>query len=556
MKAIKALLLGFAAAVIGAAGSQGADLPTRKAAPVEYVRICSVFGPGYFYIPGSDTCIKLSGHVRAEYAWLQTYTRGDQSNYRMEARLGFDAMTQTDFGPLHTNVNIDLRRQTGSGWFGSGTSARGGYAIQFWGPAGGFPSYSGVDTVNQKLQTYVNVYSAFVQWGGLTAGRLQSFFDFYAGNDTWFGIGDSNIITQALAYTYTFGSGFSATLSIEDPKERQRFPVAGLAPVGSGGINPSVPSPPFTNVFPFAFSPWSAPAIFGAPLLGPVATPTVGSISYVQRESIPDVVGQLHLTQGWGEAQLSAAYHRVSTVGGTIINLTPTNGAAPGFVQNPLVPTVPGGFGALTGNGWAVLGGVKVLLPMIAEGDHIFFEAGYAKGGIGYINSDYPGMYSAGGMASTYDNYFAYDAVVGPTGRMRLTPAWNALVSFQHYWTPSIRQAVFGSVVDISYGSGIRTAAGFAAGAACPTCIGTVFVATPGGPTPYNAFSNQYDAGKIIYLGSNLIWSPLKNFDIGVEVSYARDELAHKQWDGNRGAGLLLKNADLWLMQMRVIRNF
>ena len=556
MKAIKALLLGSAAAVIGAVGAQGADLPTRKAAPVEYVRICSAFGPGYFYILGSDTCIKLSGHVRAQYAWLQTYTRGDQSNYRMEAQIGLDTITQTDFGPLHTVFNIVLRRNSGSGWFASGTSARAGQAIQFWGPVGGFPSYSGVDVASQKLQTYVNPSSAFVQWGGLTAGRLQSFFDFYAGNDTWFGIGDSNIITQALAYTYTFGSGFSATLSIEDPKERQRFPVAGLAPVGAGGINPAVPSPPFTNVFPFAFSPFSAPAIFGAPLLGPVATPTVGSISYVQRESIPDVVGQLLVAQGWGEAQLSGAYHRISTVGATVINLTATNGVAPGVVQNPQVPTVSGSFGSETGNGWAVQGGVKVNLPMIAAGDHLYLEAAYSKGNISYVNADYNGQYSAGGYPSTFDNLLGYDAVVGPTGRMRLTPAWSALASFQHYWTPNLSQALFGSVANISYGGGIRTAAGFAAGAACPTCFGTVIIATPGGATPYNPFSTMYDGGTIYYLGSNLIWSPVKNLDIGVEISYAHDVLAHKQWDLNRGAGFLLKDTDLWLTQMRVSRSF
>jgi hypothetical protein len=508
--------------------------------------------PGYFYIPGTDTCLRIFGHLRSEYVWLQTYTRGDQSNYRTEARIAFDTITQTDFGPLHTAARIDFRRNTGSGWFGSGTSARAAQAIEFFGPVGGFPGFDGVDTASQKLQTGVNVNSAFVQWGGLTAGRMQSFFDFYAGNDTWFGIADSNITTQALAYTYTFGSGFSASLSIEDPKERQRYPVAGLAPVAAGGINPALPSPPFTNVFPFAFSPFSAPAIFGASPGFPIATPTVGTIGYVQREDIPDVVGQLHMMQDWGEAQLSAAYHHISTTGATVINLTPTSGVDPGFVQNPPVSTVPGGFGRRTDEGWAVQGGVKVNLPMIAAGDHLYLEAAYSKGEISYVNSDYPGSYSAGGYPSTFENLLAYDAVVGPTGRMRLTPAWSALASLQHYWTPSIRQAFFGSVANISYGGSIRTAAGFAAGAACPTCFGTVSVATPGGPTPYNPFSTQYDGGKIYYLGSNVIWTPWKNLDIGVEVSYARDELAHRQWDLNRGNGLLLKNADLWLVQMRV----
>ncbi|MGE3991485.1 porin, partial [Pseudorhodoplanes sp.] len=33
---------------------------------VEYVKICSLYGVGYYYIPGTDTCIKIGGYVRFE----------------------------------------------------------------------------------------------------------------------------------------------------------------------------------------------------------------------------------------------------------------------------------------------------------------------------------------------------------------------------------------------------------------------------------------------------------------------------------------------------------
>ena len=46
-------------------GAQAADLPV-KAKAVEYVRICSLYGAGFFYIPGTDTCIKLGGYLRAD----------------------------------------------------------------------------------------------------------------------------------------------------------------------------------------------------------------------------------------------------------------------------------------------------------------------------------------------------------------------------------------------------------------------------------------------------------------------------------------------------------
>ncbi len=39
-----------------------------KAKAVEYVKICSLYGAGFYYIPGTDTCIKLGGYLRAEVA--------------------------------------------------------------------------------------------------------------------------------------------------------------------------------------------------------------------------------------------------------------------------------------------------------------------------------------------------------------------------------------------------------------------------------------------------------------------------------------------------------
>ena len=65
MKMVKSLVLGSAAALVAMTGAQAADLPV-KAKAVEYVRICSLYGAGFFYIPGTDTCIKLGGYLRAD----------------------------------------------------------------------------------------------------------------------------------------------------------------------------------------------------------------------------------------------------------------------------------------------------------------------------------------------------------------------------------------------------------------------------------------------------------------------------------------------------------
>ena len=61
MKMVKSLLLGTAAGLVAVAGAQAADMPV-KAAPVQYVKICSLYGDGFYYIPGTDTCLKMGGY--------------------------------------------------------------------------------------------------------------------------------------------------------------------------------------------------------------------------------------------------------------------------------------------------------------------------------------------------------------------------------------------------------------------------------------------------------------------------------------------------------------
>ncbi len=67
MTLMKSILLGSAAGIVAVATAQAADLPTRKAAPVEYVRVCNVGGITGWTLPGSDTCLKISGYVTAQF---------------------------------------------------------------------------------------------------------------------------------------------------------------------------------------------------------------------------------------------------------------------------------------------------------------------------------------------------------------------------------------------------------------------------------------------------------------------------------------------------------
>src|SRR5258706_6461004 len=68
MKMVKSLLLGSAAGLVAVSGTQAADLPV-KAKAVEYVKICTLYGEGFYYIPGTDICLKIGGLVPAASRW-------------------------------------------------------------------------------------------------------------------------------------------------------------------------------------------------------------------------------------------------------------------------------------------------------------------------------------------------------------------------------------------------------------------------------------------------------------------------------------------------------
>src|SRR5665647_3634403 len=116
MKMIKSLILGSAAGLLAMGGAQAADLPL-KAKAVEYVKVCSLYGAGFYYVPGTDTCIKLGGYTRAEVAFnasAMTETpawngaAGQQNrlrnNYisRVREDLNIDTRTATEYGVVRT----------------------------------------------------------------------------------------------------------------------------------------------------------------------------------------------------------------------------------------------------------------------------------------------------------------------------------------------------------------------------------------------------------------------------------------------------------------------
>ena len=103
MKLVKSLMLGSAAGLIAMSGAQAADLPV-KAKAVEYVRICSLYGAGFYYIPGTDTCIKIGGYLRADVVWNGTNDAGGNLTGAGGANNRFTAGIRQQ--PLHQRLHL------------------------------------------------------------------------------------------------------------------------------------------------------------------------------------------------------------------------------------------------------------------------------------------------------------------------------------------------------------------------------------------------------------------------------------------------------------------
>ena len=214
---LKSLLFGSAAILAAGTGAQAADLPTAE--PVEYVRICDAFGTGFYYIPGTDTCLRVSGRVRVDATYVDDFDEGDDddddddddggdgphddffgidqdtNNYATRARgnIRLDARTQTDLGLIRAFINFEM--QVGHG---------------------------GRDSEFDNYPDQFALSAAFIQisndLGTFTAGHSGSFFDFFAsyGFGSRLDIDDPTTESTQFAFTFGGGNGFSATLSLED----------------------------------------------------------------------------------------------------------------------------------------------------------------------------------------------------------------------------------------------------------------------------------------------------------------------------------------------------
>ncbi|HEX3991074.1 MAG TPA: porin, partial [Acetobacteraceae bacterium] len=400
MKMVKSLLLGSAAGLVAVTAGQAADLPV-KAKPVEYVKICSLYGAGFYYMPGTDLCIKVGGWVRAEIAAGEingSVTWGPFNGNQL------NRTTSNYVARARAYITADVRNQTEYG------TARGYVAL-------------GVNTNDVGLNTSANTFSsnrAFVQWAGLTAGLSQSFYDFYSvpaaqyrggylpASDT----GDPG--WWVWAYTAQFGGGFSATISAEARRVNQ---ICNANTIGAGSCS-------------------IAPGGFASTTTGGAASvaPTPGAYG---GEQAPDVIGNLRLDQAWGGAQIMGALHEVNPVyyggGSSITSGHPTDQF-----------------------GWAAGAGLKINFPSIAAGDYFQGQVNASQGALRYLfftpNTNWGmvnGNREAFGVLS--DCVYGGSVAGGSASGCELTSAWGFNASFEHYWTPSWHQSLYGAYYQVSY---------------------------------------------------------------------------------------------------------
>ena len=395
MKMVKSLLLGAAAGMVAVAGAQAADLPV-KAKPVQYVKICSLYGAGFYYMPGTDTCIKIGGYVRAEvnvnaggsYAVPAQLNLNNRNaffqNWRTRAAITMDARSQTEYGTLRSYLFISATDNQ-SGFTGSGVG----------GPGNGTAA-SGYNVIYAPV--------AFIQFAGFTAGKTDSFFDFdtqpYTNSSAYWSTNQGGNGIELFAYTAQFGNGLSASIAAQNA-DSSRLGIAS----GPVTVAPDTLALGYGAAKPYANQQW------------------------------PDIIANLRIDQAWGSAQIAGGIHQVRA-------------------QDTL------GIGGVAGDhpgdqtGWLVGGGLRINLPMLGKADYVMGAVNYAKGTIDpvaanegapnqEVTSGYPVTSAAVGVLA--------DAVVTPGNNLDLTQTMSFTAGYEHHWNSQWRTSLWGDYGKVKY---------------------------------------------------------------------------------------------------------
>ena len=257
---IKSLLLGSVGGVVAITGAQAADaIVIAEPEPMEYVRICDAYGAGYFYIPGTETCLRVSGWVRyqvdgtpsRDYTLTTTPAGGAAATVSGSGNIGLLAGTGAVIGESDgwnkytgAQINFDARSETEYG------------TLRGWVQLETGPGTAGGQNRSASTDVDIAINRAVIQLGGLWMAYADSLFSSSSN------IGGSSLGNYGgFTYADTFGYHYE-----------QRHQI-GYQFSGSNGF-------------------WGAL-----------------SLEHDSNEDyMPDVVGKVAWSQGWGGVWLAAAY--------------------------------------------------------------------------------------------------------------------------------------------------------------------------------------------------------------------------------------------------------
>lgn len=467
MKLTKRLILGSAAMLVGA-GAQAADLPV-KAKAVEYVKICSLYGAGFYYIPGTDTCLKLGGYLRVDvYAnanGFNGYFNGTgAANNRLtnywssfaRESLSIDTRTATEYGVVRTYANL-VYSWAGGGYGGAGTGLTGGATAYDSGNA------SGAGGIGALHGGKLGVYYAFIQFAGFTMGKAISQFSApwtnYPGNgfDGLPGGGGTATGVDQLSYTWDFGQGIAFSLSAQDPVQYYQTNLYNVSGATAAGI---------------------AGGSYGANDFG-------GSRA-------PDLVAMLRIDQAWGLFQASFAAH--------------DNHA--------------GYYGAFETSGhpadkWGWAGQLALSIKNIptGPGDTVNIQGVYTNGASRYNFQDLAtinySMFGSAGLPGAYQSIaFAAvsDAVFVAGSGLELTTTYGVRGAYTHNWDPHWNTSLYGAWGAVRYNGNAK---GYICGGAGMTSL----------LTAGSTCNPDFD---LWVIGTKTDWTPVKNLAFSFDVAYSK----------------------------------
>jgi hypothetical protein len=407
MKMVKSLLLGSAAGLVAVAGAQAADLPV-KAKAVEYVKICTLYGEGFYYIPGSDTCIKLGGYVRGDYGWNVTGARTPHYS----GTGGAQDRTVSQYSTRHrANIQMDTRTQTAYGTLRTFTSLH-------------FDNENGANAVTPAR--------AFIQWAGFTFGHAQSFQDTWGITDSWhFAQQQNNSDTGAngvnqIAYTWELGNGMTLTLGADEVRRKSTTNLSANNAIRVG-------AEPLTSA---------------------------------RGQEFPDPHLDFKVNQAWGYFAASVVAHDASA---SYYNANVATGAcatAPTSAAATPLTTCGHPSDQL---GWVGQVGMEVKLPTLGPSDRIGLGARYGQGASAFGGGSNLSSASLFGSGNTLAVGQITDGVYVNGGSIQLTTTWTVMAGYEHSWTPALKSSFTAGYSSVQYNA---TAKGLYATNVCPAAVG------------------------------------------------------------------------------------